>query len=70
MNIDEIAAPIPPCYLILTDPPYGIGADTHAGKAKNGWTQYEPGGTAVHGDMFLPANASGKPTDAAGGRSA
>jgi 16S rRNA G966 N2-methylase RsmD len=26
--------------LLLTDPPYGIGADTHQGKAENGWRQY------------------------------
>ena len=30
--------------LLLTDPPYGIGADTHAGKKENGWTQYESSG--------------------------
>jgi len=40
----EILPTLPPCDLILTDPPYGIGADTHAGKAENGWTQYGPGG--------------------------
>lgn len=26
---------------ILTDPPYGIGADNHAGKKENGWTQWK-----------------------------
>jgi DNA modification methylase len=26
--------------LLLTDPKYGIGADTHAGQRKNGWKQY------------------------------
>jgi DNA modification methylase len=26
--------------LLLTDPPYGIGADTHAGPASSGWTQF------------------------------
>lgn len=26
---------------VVTDPPYGIGADKHAGKAENGWTQWE-----------------------------
>ena len=26
---------------ILTDPPYGIGADNHAGNKDNGWTQWE-----------------------------
>lgn len=25
---------------VVTDPPYGIGADTHAGNASNGWTQW------------------------------
>lgn len=30
--------------LLLTDPPYGIGADTHAGKKENGWTQYGSSG--------------------------
>ena len=24
---------------VITDPPYGIGADKHAGKKENGWTQ-------------------------------
>ena len=36
----EVLPLLPECDLILTDPPYGIGADTHAGKAENGWTQY------------------------------
>ena len=27
--------------LLLTDPPYGIGAENHAGNLKNGWTQWE-----------------------------
>lgn len=26
--------------LLLTDPPYGIGADKHQGKRENGWKQY------------------------------
>lgn len=26
--------------ILLTDPPYGIGADTHQGKQENGWKQY------------------------------
>jgi site-specific DNA-methyltransferase (adenine-specific) len=30
--------------LMLTDPPYGIGADTHQGKKENGWRQYGEGG--------------------------
>jgi DNA modification methylase len=29
---------------VITDPPYGIGADTHAGPAKSGWTQWGAGG--------------------------
>lgn len=29
---------------VLTDPPYGIGADTHAGPASSGWTQWETSG--------------------------
>jgi DNA modification methylase len=29
---------------VITDPPYGIGADTHAGKVENGWKQYGAGG--------------------------
>jgi DNA modification methylase len=27
--------------LLLTDPPYGIGAENHAGKKENGWNQWE-----------------------------
>lgn len=26
--------------LAIVDPPYGIGAENHAGKAENGWTQW------------------------------
>lgn len=29
---------------VLTDPPYGINADVHAGPASSGWTQWEGGG--------------------------
>lgn len=29
---------------VITDPPYGIGADKHAGKAENGWTQWDVSG--------------------------
>lgn len=29
-----------PFDLLLTDPPYGIGADSHQGPASSGWTQY------------------------------
>ena len=35
---------MPKVDLVLTDPPYGIGADSHAGKAENGWTQWETSG--------------------------
>lgn len=27
--------------LAIVDPPYGIGAENHAGKAENGWTQWD-----------------------------
>lgn len=30
--------------LALVDPPYGIGAENHAGKKENGWTQWEKKG--------------------------
>jgi len=30
--------------LLLTDPPYGIGADTHEGPENHGWRQYESTG--------------------------
>lgn len=29
---------------VITDPPYGIGADKHAGPANKGWTQWESSG--------------------------
>ena len=29
---------------VITDPPYGIGADKHAGKKENGWTQWDVSG--------------------------
>jgi len=29
---------------VITDPPYGIGADTHAGPESSGWTQWASGG--------------------------
>lgn len=40
----EILPTLPRVDLILTDPPYGIGADSHQGKAENGWKQYGQGG--------------------------
>ena len=30
--------------LCIVDPPYGIGAENHAGKKENGWTQWEKKG--------------------------
>ena len=30
--------------LAIVDPPYGIGAENHAGKKENGWTQWEKKG--------------------------
>jgi len=40
----EVLPLLPKCDLILTDPPYGIGADSHQGKVKNRWKQYGVGG--------------------------
>jgi site-specific DNA-methyltransferase (adenine-specific) len=40
----EVLPHLPKVDLVLTDPPYGIGADSHAGKAENGWTQWETSG--------------------------
>ena len=40
----EVLPLLPECDLILTDPPYGIGADSHAGKQENGWKQYDTAG--------------------------
>jgi len=40
----EVLPLLPPVDLVLTDPPYGIGADTHAGPEKSGWKQYGDGG--------------------------
>ena len=39
----EFMKGIPDKYyeLAIVDPPYGIGAENHAGKAENGWTQWE-----------------------------
>lgn len=36
----EILPTLPRVDACITDPPYGIGADSHAGKAENGWTQW------------------------------
>ena len=40
----EILPTLPRVDAVITDPPYGIGADTHQGKAANGWRQYGEGG--------------------------
>lgn len=40
----EILPTLPKVDAVITDPPYGIGADTHAGKVENGWRQYDCGG--------------------------
>lgn len=39
----ELMARYPDNYfdLCICDPPYGIGADNHAGKKENGWTQWD-----------------------------
>ena len=40
----EVLPTLPKVDAVITDPPYGINADTHQGKAENGWRQYGPGG--------------------------
>jgi DNA modification methylase len=40
----EILPTLPKVDACITDPPYGIGADTHAGPEKSGWKQYGDGG--------------------------
>ena len=40
----DILPTLPKVDAVITDPPYGIGADTHAGPAKHGWKQYGDGG--------------------------
>ena len=40
----EVLPNLPRVDACITDPPYGIGADSHAGKAENGWTQWDVGG--------------------------
>ena len=40
----EILPMIDKVDAVITDPPYGIGADEHAGKPENGWTQWETSG--------------------------
>ena len=40
----EILPTLPKVDAVITDPPYGIGADTHAGPAKSGWKQYGEAG--------------------------
>ena len=36
----EVLPLLPACDLILTDPPYGIGADRQRNNQKNGWVDY------------------------------
>ena len=36
----EVMAVLPKVDACLTDPPYGIGADNHAGPISSGWTQW------------------------------
>ena len=40
----DVLPTLPKVDAVITDPPYGIGADSHAGKAENGWTQWGVGG--------------------------
>lgn len=40
----DILPTLPKVDAVITDPPYGIGADSHAGSIKNGWKQYGEGG--------------------------
>jgi DNA modification methylase len=40
----DILPTLPKVDAVITDPPYGIGADTHAGSVKNGWTQWDSNG--------------------------
>jgi len=43
----EVLPTLPKVDAVITDPPYGIGADTHAGPEKSGWKQYGDGGWDV-----------------------
>ena len=55
----DILPTLPKVDAVITDPPYGIGADTHAGKVENGWRQYDKGGWDIERpkketfDLFL-----------------
>ncbi len=40
----DVLPTLPKVDAVITDPPYGIGADTHARKVENGWKQYGEGG--------------------------
>lgn len=40
----EILPTLPRVDAVVTDPPYGIGADAHAGPESSGWKQYGKGG--------------------------
>ena len=40
----DILPTLPKVDAVMTDPPYGIGADSHAGSSNNGWTQWDVNG--------------------------
>ena len=40
----DILPTLPKVDAVITDPPYGIGADSHAGSSNNGWTQWDVNG--------------------------
>jgi len=40
----DILPTLPKVDAVITDPPYGVGADTHAGPESSGWKQYGTGG--------------------------
>ena len=39
----DVLPTLPKVDAVITDPPYGIGADSHAGPESSGWTQYGKG---------------------------
>lgn len=56
----DVLPTLPKVDAVITDPPYGIGADSHAGKVENGWKQYGDAGWDKDRprkeafDLFLP----------------